>query len=345
MISYICDFENQKEFLRDENSEIDIRESPIGTFLCELLSIDFIKAANDIASLIEKHKKSFDPLTQNELYTEVNDLLFSSQCEEYEEIMLMTEIIVHLYKIDSEDEVIRSYGGLRNAILSESFNAFQIAYVLQAYLDESEKNSEMRRAAAFEQFVSGGLEMQIQHDCMAVSLSEYDLLSDIYPGCNVREMVKNVFSKLWEDDGKLPSWELDSLNNLLVSSIYYFFQNGFIFKRCGNCGKFFVPLSRSDEVYCNNISPQDHTRTCKEYGSQKLWYDRVKSDEVAKLSRNVYSAKQMLVRRNPDILAYKEMFEYFKEERKKWERWINSGEKDKEEYISWLNEMKAKKTL
>lgn len=52
---------------------------------------------------------------------------------------------------------------------------------------------------------------------------------------------------------------------------------------------------------------------------QKLWYDRLKNDEVAKLARNVYSAKQMLVRRNPDILAYKEMFEYFKAERKKWE--------------------------
>ena len=53
----------------------------------------------------------------------------------------------------------------------------------------------------------------------------------------------------------------------------------------------------------------------------------------------------MLVRRNQDILAYKEMFEYFKAERKKWECQIKSGEKSREEYSSWLNEMKAKKTL
>lgn len=56
-------------------------------------------------------------------------------------------------------------------------------------------------------------------------------------------------------------------------------------------------------------------------------------------------AKQMLVKRNPDILAYKKMFDYFKVERKKWEGWIKSGERSREEYLSWLNEMKAKKTL
>ena len=138
---------------------------------------------------------------------------------------------------------------------------------------------------------------------------------------------------------------LDRLDTLLISSIYYFFLNGFCFKRCKNCGKFFVPLSRSDEMYCNNVSPQDQMRTCKEYGSQKLWYDRLKSDEVAKLARNIYSAKQMLVRRNPDIVGYKKMFDYFKIERKKWEVLVKSGVKSKEEYINWLNEMKAKKTL
>lgn len=76
-----------------------------------------------------------------------------------------------------------------------------------------------------------------------------------------------------------------------------------------------------------------------------MWYDRLKNNEVAKLARNIYSAKQMLVKRNPDIEGYKKMFEYFKAERKKWEGLVKSGEKSKEEYVCWLNEMKAKKTL
>ena len=53
----------------------------------------------------------------------------------------------------------------------------------------------------------------------------------------------------------------------------------------------------------------------------------------------------MLVRRNPDIVEYKRMFDYFKAERKKWEKMLESGEKTCEEYVAWLNQMKAKKTL
>lgn len=136
--------------------------------------------------------------------------------------------------------------------------------------------------------------------------------------------------------------KLDALLFLELSKIC---ENNIMIKKCKNCGKYFIPESRTDEIYCNRISPQNAQMNCKEYGSKKLWYDKLKSDEVAKLSRNIYMAKQMLVKRNPDIQGYKKMFEYFKTERKKWESLIKSGEKSNEEYITWLNEMKTKKTL
>ena len=85
--------------------------------------------------------------------------------------------------------------------------------------------------------------------------------------------------------------------------------------------------------------------SCKEYGSKKLWYDKLKSDEIAKLSRNIYMAKQMLVKRNPDIIGYKDMFEFFKKERKKWEKAVKDGSKTRDEYVEWLNSMKVKKVL
>ena len=140
-------------------------------------------------------------------------------------------------------------------------------------------------------------------------------------------------------------YEVSNLLETVLGAARTLIDEQFPIKKCGICGKYFVPLNRSDTLYCDRISPADPKRTCKEYGSQKLWYDRMKNDEVAKLARNIYSAKQMLVRRNPDILGYKKMFDYFKIEKKKWETWVKSGEKSRVEYISWLNEMKAKKTL
>lgn len=142
-----------------------------------------------------------------------------------------------------------------------------------------------------------------------------------------------------------PVYIITTLDEMLLLELSKICENGIKIKKCQNCGMYFVPESRTDEIYCNRTSPQNTQMTCKKYGSQKLWYDRLKNDEVAKLARNVYSAKQMLVRRNPDILAYREMFEYFKGERKRWEKLVKSGKKSKEEYTAWLNEMKAKKVL
>lgn len=138
---------------------------------------------------------------------------------------------------------------------------------------------------------------------------------------------------------------IEKLDALLLLELSKICENKIKIKKCQNCGKYFIPESRTDEIYCNRVSPQDDQMDCKEYGSKKLWYDRLKTDEAAKLSRNIYMAKQMLVKRNPDIAEYKKMFEFFKQERKKWEKEVKEGIKTRDEYIAWLNFMKSKKTL
>ena len=342
MISlYVCDFTGQYEWLNDISEEINSNSSPIGRFLCKLLSIDFEKAASSISSLLEGHRLNGDEFPEDQLKTFIDDLLGIS---EFEEMQIMIVSLKNIYAKSGTRTVLNIYGNPENAFFSESFDYFRVAMVLQVYLEESMDNHDMVSAINFERFVNGFLEKKIERNDQGCTLSEY-ALSDIYPGCNIKEIVNDAFQNIFSFNDKFSSFPTNSLNNLLISAIYYFLSNGFIFKRCKNCGNFFVPLSRSDEIYCNNISPQDKARTCKEYGSQKLWYDKLRTDEVAKLSRNVYSSKQMLVRRNPDISEYRRMFEYFKTERKKWEVLVKSGEKSKEEYVSWLNEMKAKKTL
>lgn len=342
MISlYVCDFTDQNEWLDDTSEEINNHPSPIGEFLCKLLSIDFEKVASSISSLLEGHRLNGDEFPEEQLKTFIDDLLGIS---EFEEMRIMIVSLKNIYAKSRTRMVLNVYGNPENAFFSESFDYFRVAMVLQAYLEESMDNHDMVSAINFERFVNGFLEEKIERNDQGCTLSEW-AFSDIYPGCNIKEIINDAFQNIFHFNDAFSSFSTHSLNNLLISAIYYFFLNGFRFKRCKNCGKFFVPLSRSDEMYCNNISPQDKARTCKEYGSQKLWYDRLRADEVSKLSRNVYSSKQMLVRRNPDISEYRHMFEYFKTERKKWEALIKSGEKSKDEYASWLNEMKVKKTL
>lgn len=338
---YECDFVGLKEYLYDD-CDVEPKPAPLGEFICSLLSVNFEGAARTIGSFLEERRLKKEAFPAERLQELVNNLCVTS---EFDEMRLMASMMEGLYTNGETREVSNVYGNIMDAFSTEAFECFEIGIVMQAYLEESENNPEMVSAINFEGFVNGFLEMKIDKNDTAHSLSEYSLSQDIFLGCDAKKVVRDVFSNLLNLNGNHSIFALISFDKLLISSVYYFFLNGFRFKRCKNCGRFFVPLSRSDEMYCNSPSPQDKARSCKEYGSQKLWYDRLKNDEVAKLARNVYSAKQMLVRRNPDILAYKEMFEYFKAERKKWERQLKSGEKSRDDYLAWLNKMKARKTL
>lgn len=120
---------------------------------------------------------------------------------------------------------------------------------------------------------------------------------------------------------------------------------GKVIRKCKNCGQYFIPENRSDTLYCNNPSPADPTKTCKEYGSQRLWYERQKDDELATLSRNILSAKSMLAKRNSDLPDYKMFYDFFRKERIRWKKAVESGEKSREEYREWLLFMKHCKTF
>lgn len=45
-------------------------------------------------------------------------------------------------------------------------------------------------------------------------------------------------------------------------------------RRCANCGKMFIPRSRSDEIYSDNPSPKDPAKTCKQYGNTTGSYEK-----------------------------------------------------------------------
>jgi hypothetical protein len=49
---------------------------------------------------------------------------------------------------------------------------------------------------------------------------------------------------------------------------------------------------------------------------------------------------QMRVRRNPDILSYKEKFESWKAETEQWRKDIKEGKRTAQDFLVWLNESK-----
>ena len=161
----------------------------------------------------------------------------------------------------------------------------------------------------------------------------------------LKQMRSNLLPKEYFKSNRKPveikqEYYFDDFETLFKYVLIMMIKENKSLKKCSNCNKYFYPEKRSDAIYCDNVSPQDINLSCKEYGSKKLWYDKVKNSETAKLYRNIYATKQMRVRRNPNIEYYAKEFEDFKQISKQWKNELKKGTKSNKEYLEWLYSVK-----
>lgn len=306
---------------------------------CDVLNLDFDLIAEKLQGLDPcKNSKELTSSDLSKVFSEVFEFMLGTH------ILLSSEKIVYqitrilctpINTINTSREI---YLRNKRCSLEQVFSHF---ILLRMYVDEIiNGNSAFINKQTFYSYIANVLQCELPPP--SPYSSKYN---DSIPSKNIDEIFNNFKNNIGV--GCIANTRrlcTDSMQ-YMVGALYSILENNFVIKRCSNCEKYFVPLKRSDTIYCDRISPQDSTRSCREYGSQKLWYDRIKEDEAKKLARNIYMAKQMLVKRNPDRPEYKEMFEYFKAQRKIWEDAVNAGTRERSEYILWLKEMKEKKVL
>lgn len=87
-------------------------------------------------------------------------------------------------------------------------------------------------------------------------------------------------------------FEINSIDSFCIFAIARLHNSHIVVKRCENCGDFFVPSVRSDEVYCNKVL--SNGRTCKQVGYE----NKINSDEVLREYRKAYKTKNAFKNRN-----------------------------------------------
>lgn len=136
------------------------------------------------------------------------------------------------------------------------------------------------------------------------------------------------------------------LIGLCIAILQEIFYNNRIIKKCPNCNRYFVPLKRSDTIYCNEKSPQDPSKTCREYGIYTSYLKKTQTNEAIKLYKQIYNSKNNKMRRyngSNDRLCND--LRSFVETAKQWKTDVKDGAKTEAEYIKWLKEVKEKKAL
>ena len=106
-------------------------------------------------------------------------------------------------------------------------------------------------------------------------------------------------------------------------------------KKCKNCGKFFVPDNRVDELYCNNI--YENNKTCKEVGPFRTKQKLMQENDDLRIYRNVYQKLLLRTRRNPNNDQYERDFNKFKQKNIELKEKIEKREMSQAEYVEWLN--------
>ena len=105
-------------------------------------------------------------------------------------------------------------------------------------------------------------------------------------------------------------------------------------KKCQNCGMYFIPNSRLDEIYCDY--PKANGKTCREQGAVQAYNERLKQNKAFAEYRRLYQLKSMAVGRNKDNKQMKKDFDKWKKDAKDRVNKLKHGVLTEDEVYEWL---------
>lgn len=182
--------------------------------------------------------------------------------------------------------------------------------------------------------------------------------SDVYRYANKIEVILDSYSSK-DDDYSSVSYEniVNKLENgeLLIkkhnvytserlSNILYVILEQIVqvpnlpIKQCQNCGKYFIPSSRQDEVYCE--FPDEKGKTCKEKGAIQTYKKNLESIPALLEYRRSYQKKIMIVSRNKENKELKKEFDKWKKEAQEKIKLFKQGKLEEDVLYNWMIENK-----
>lgn len=140
------------------------------------------------------------------------------------------------------------------------------------------------------------------------------------------------------------SYQCLNINDYMIVTFLQLIENNYLILKCKNCNKYFIPYKRTDTYYCDRQSPQDETKTCKQYGADKAWWIRTKDEnDWYNLYRKIYQSFQVKAKRNPNDPQHKKNYDNFRKEANEWKQAVKDGTKTEVDFMKWLQDFRKKK--
>ena len=106
-------------------------------------------------------------------------------------------------------------------------------------------------------------------------------------------------------------------------------------KTCLNCGRYFIPSYRQNEIYCDLVNV-DQSPTCREKGANEQYKKNLENNQTQALYRRIYRQKFMIAQRNKDNKTLQKEFDQWKKEAKEKVNKLKKGKLAEDEVYEWL---------
>lgn len=150
--------------------------------------------------------------------------------------------------------------------------------------------------------------------------------------------VQQIDYRLVDIDGKISSmYTIKNSLSLLLFEFAQILNGNSKLVKCKNCGNYFVPMGRSDSVYCQYPLSRHTHKTCRDVGAQRTRMEKEKSDIATREYRKKYMRYKMITKRHPDNITAFEQLEELTHDSKIWRKRMKAGEATVEDFLLWLD--------
>lgn len=80
----------------------------------------------------------------------------------------------------------------------------------------------------------------------------------------------------------------DRLTDFVYVEFMKGLQKGFVPKRCGNCGKWFLQTPGASYSYCNEVAPGEESKTCRDIGAAACFDAKVRNNGIWAIHQRAY---------------------------------------------------------
>lgn len=139
-------------------------------------------------------------------------------------------------------------------------------------------------------------------------------------------------------DGKFHSiYTISSTLSLIVFEMAHAIDNDTKIVKCKNCNNYFVPVGRSDAIYCSYPSPQDPEKACRDIGAQVTRTKMAKNDVVTTEYRRLYMRLKMRLNRHPEDTRLQEKLTQLTSEMKVLRKQRAEGTVSSDDILEWIS--------